>query len=360
MRGWWWLWSRCPGIGVARMRSLEAAAAEHGVELADLWGWSSSRLGQALSWPQSVLDQIDRYRLARGTSPDLKVPANALLPGDAAWPPSLNQLNQPPLGLFFEGEPALIEALAQQRAVAVVGTRASSSHGLRMAKDLGRALALAGWPVLSGLADGIDGAVHHGCLEAGGAPVAVLGTPLTRVYPRHHEALQRRIARSGLLLSEHGPGTPVQRRHFASRNRLLVAFACAVVVVECPERSGALITARLAHELQRPVWVVPGDAGRLSTRGSNALLQDRAAPLLSPAALIRHLGAGPLPQPSSGRSEAQHHQAVLNALGEGLSLDELSQQMGRPVGALARELLELELDGQVLCESGLHWRPVRR
>ena len=330
MRGWWWVWCRCPGIGVARMRALEAAAAEHGVDLADLWDWSLSRLGQVLSWPSSLLDQVDRYRSACGSPPDLTVPANVLLPGDAAWPSCLNALNQPPLGLFFEGESALLEALSRQRAVAVVGTRASSVHGLNMAEDLGRALALAGWPVLSGLADGVDGAVHRGCLEAGGAPVAVLGTPLTRVYPRHHEALQRRISQSGLLLSEHGPGTPVQRRHFASRNRLLVAFACAVVVVECPERSGALITARLAQELQCPVWVVPGDAGRWSSRGSNALLQDQAAPLLSPSALIRHLGAGPLHQPSSAAGRQNHqglplsrrHLALLNALGDGSSLND--------------------------------------
>ena len=107
-----------------------------------------------------------------------------------------------------------------------------------MAKQLGRSLAKAGWPVLSGLAEGIDAAaVHRGCLSAGGSPVAVLGTPLSRTYPSHHIALQESVGTQGLLLTELRPGQRVQPGHFAARNRLLVAMAAALVVVECPERS---------------------------------------------------------------------------------------------------------------------------
>ena len=151
-----------------------------------------------------------------------------------------------------------------------------------MAEDLGHALARSGWPVISGLAEGIDAAVHGGCLQADGAPVAVLGTGLDRVYTRHHDALQKAVAEQGLLISERVFGEPVQRGHFAHRNRLIVALALAsaLVVVECPERSSALISARLAEQRSCPVWVVPGDALRWSARGSNALLQNQAAPLL--------------------------------------------------------------------------------
>jgi hypothetical protein len=148
--------------------------------------------------------------------------------------------------------------------------------------------------VVSGLAEGIDGAVHQGCLEGGGAPVAVLGTPLERVYPRHHQSLQAQVAEAGLLISEQPPGTLVRPGHFACRNRLQVGLAQAVVVVECPEQSGALHSASLAWDQGLPLWAVPADAGKLSAAGSNRLLACGASVLLDPADLVRQLGQGPL------------------------------------------------------------------
>ena len=153
---------------------------------------------------------------------------------------------------------------------------------LAMAHSLGQALAGAGWPVVSGLAEGIDAEVHRGALASGGSPVGVLGTPLERVYPRHHTSLQPQVARCGLLVSEQAPGAAVLRGHFASRNRLLVALARAVVVVECPRVSGALHSADLAWSEGLPLWVVPADAARQSAAGSNRLLARGATPLLEP------------------------------------------------------------------------------
>jgi DNA processing protein len=181
-----------------------------------------------------------------------------------------------------------------------------------VAEDLGRTLASMGWPVLSGLAEGIDAAAHQGCLDAGGRPVAVLGTSLERVYPRHHETFQAEVSRKGLLLTELSSGTAMNRGSFVERNRLIVALAKALVVVECPERSGALITAKFASQLQCPVWVVPGDARRWSSRGSNELLRNQASPLLTPADLADHLGEGPLM--SASTSVAQD--ALLAAIGD--------------------------------------------
>ncbi|RPF85209.1 MAG: DNA-processing protein DprA [Synechococcus sp. TMED20] len=362
MRAWWWLWSRCPGIGAARMRMLEAVAVEHGVGLEDLWTWPIDRLQRALAWPNSLVQQVDYFRRISGAAPDLNVPGDVILPGDPSWPVLLNELQRPPLALFHRGRSELLAVIAQQRCVAVVGTRSASPHGLHAAAELSSALALAGWPVLSGLAEGIDAAALRACLNAGGSPIAVLGTPLNRAYPSHHRRLQAAIGEKGLLLTEQAHAAPVRRGHFAARNRLLVALSCAVVVVECPERSGALITARCAVEQQCPVWVVPGDAGRGSARGSNALLLDKAAPLLSPQQLIHHLGEGPLPSQSpvvSVRTEWSHSdQRLLEALEHGASLEELSRVLNRPSARLAKDLLALELQGRVLCESGHRWRPI--
>ena len=335
------------------MAALQAAAVEHGVGLDDCWTWSRERLALVLSWPDSLLDKVERYRQQQGASPQLKIPNHVLTPLDQDWPCGLNRLDRPPLVLHQQGRADVLACLGQNRAVAVVGTRAASDHGLRMAEHLGTVLAGAGWPVVSGLAEGIDAAAHRGCLAAGGVPVAVLGTPLDRVYPRHHHALQEEVAHKGLLLSERRPGESVQPGHFAARNRLLVSLSCALVVVECPDRSGALISARLAAEQQCPVWVVPGDAGRWSSRGSNRLLQNAAAPLLSPQELVEHLGPGPCHQVNDTAP------ALVKALGAGASIEQLEQTLQLPAGRLASELLELELAGQVVCESGFLWKPCR-
>ena len=335
------------------MAALQAAAAEHDVGLDQCWAWSSERLAQVLSWPEALLEKVERYRQQQGASPQLKIPSDVLTPLDELWPQALNRLDRPPLVLHQQGRAEVLDWIGQGRAVAVVGTRAASDHGLRMAEHLGTVLAEAGWPVVSGLAEGIDAAAHRGCLAAGGVPVAVLGTPLDRVYPRHHQSLQKDVAENGLLLSERRPGESVQPGHFAARNRLLVCLSCALVVVECPDRSGALISARLAAEQQCPVWVVPGDAGRWSSRGSNRLLQNTAAPLLSPQELVEHRGPGP---GHPGKATAV---ALMKALGSGASIEQLQQTLKLPAGRLASDLLALELAGQVVCESGFLWKPCR-
>ena len=335
------------------MAALQAAAAEHDVGLDQCWAWSSERLAQVLSWPEALLEKVERYRQQQGASPQLKIPSDVLTPLDELWPQALNRLDRSPLVLHQQGRAEVLDWIGQGRAVAVVGTRAASDHGLRMAEHLGTVLAEAGWPVVSGLAEGIDAAAHRGCLAAGGVPVAVLGTPLDRVYPRHHQSLQKDVAENGLLLSERRPGESVQPGHFAARNRLLVCLSCALVVVECPDRSGALISARLAAEQQCPVWVVPGDAGRWSSRGSNRLLQNTAAPLLSPQELVEHLGPGPCHQVKATAV------ALMKALGSGASIEQLQQTLKLPAGRLASDLLALELAGQVVCESGFLWKPCR-
>ena len=335
------------------MAALQAAAAEHDVGLDQCWAWSRERLALVLSWPEALLEKVERYRQQQGASPQLKIPSDVLTPLDELWPQALNRLDRPPLVLHQQGRAEVLDWIGQGRAVAVVGTRAASDHGLRMAEHLGTVLAEAGWPVVSGLAEGIDAAAHRGCLAAGGVPVAVLGTPLDRVYPRHHQSLQKDVAENGLLLSERRPGESVQPGHFAARNRLLVCLSCALVVVECPDRSGALISARLAAEQQCPVWVVPGDAGRWSSRGSNRLLQNTAAPLLSPQELVEHLGPGPCHQVKATAV------ALMKALGSGASIEQLQQTLKLPAGRLASDLLALELAGQVVCESGFLWKPCR-
>lgn len=202
------------------MAALRAVSIEQDSGLDELWNWPGPRLQRTLGWPDSVMASLYRYRSSLGLSPDLTVPVDVLLPMDPNWPTSLNRLERPPVALYRQGDDGLLPSLAKRLAIiAVVGMRAASSHGLQMAEQLGRSLAGAGWPVVSGLAEGIDAAVHRGCLSAGGSPVAVLGTPLSRTYPSHHIALQESVGLRGCCslssgqvnafnraISQHGTG----------------------------------------------------------------------------------------------------------------------------------------------------------
>ena len=364
-RGWRWLWISCPGLGVVRIGELRSVAQSHQVTLADLWAWPLVRLQGALRWSDSLMARVESYRQSKGAFPSLLVPDNVLFPLDLDWPIAFDALQRPPLAVHWSGQKHCLPLLSAQKAVAVVGTRRPSDHGCRMAHALGHCLARAGWPVVSGLAEGIDASSHHGCLAAGGLPVGVLGTPLDRVYPPEHQDLQAHVESAGLLLSEWPRGARVQRSNFALRNRLLVSVSCALVVVECPETSGSLLSAQIARTQDCPVWVVPGDALRWSSRGSNGLLQEGAIPLLSPESLIASLGPGPLATTKTesmpldrSQSLVDRNPSLLCGVDEGLTLEQLSASLSCSPTQLAHELLQLELAGVIEPKPGLRWRSV--
>ena len=364
-RLWWLLWSAVPGLGYTRLCQLWELFGSLGAA----WVAPRQRLAAVPGIGPTRLAAIEQLRQQRGNDPfgSLRC-TGVLLPGDRALPAPVKALDQPPLHLYWKGQGPLWSPLRRGQAVAVVGTRRPSLHGLQAASAIGGALAQAGWPVVSGLAEGIDAAAHQGCLRAGGRPIGVLGTPLDRVYPSHHARLQQQVASQGLLISEQAPGSRVRAGHFAARNRLQVALVCAVVLVECPEASGALHAARLAWGQGLRLWVVPADAAKPSAAGSNRWLSAGAAPLLATSDLIAALGPGPLAAGSTGavgltparRSSAvasPADQALLAALGSGASLEQLSLHLGQAAAQLMPRLLALELAGVLRAEPGLQWRP---
>ena len=192
---------------------------------------------------------------------------------DADYPSNLKQIADPPPYLIARG---LLEA-NDTTCVAVVGARAASEAGLRMAQRLGFELAARGFVVVSGLARGIDGAAHRGALEAGGRTIAVLGCGIDVAYPPEHRGLADTIVeRRGAILSELPLGTAPLPENFPSRNRILSGLSLGVVIVEAAEKSGSLITARMALEQDRQVFAVPGSPLSGKTRGSNRLLREGA------------------------------------------------------------------------------------
>jgi DNA processing protein len=299
---------------------------------------SCVRLAELLAekdWPWRELERTD----AAG--------ARFIAFDDPEYPLRLKDLSLPPIGLYVRG------GLDAGPSLAVVGTRRCSPYGRAVAEAVGRAAARAGCRVVSGGAKGIDGAGHRGCLAEGGRTIAVLGTGVDRVYPSEHHALLREIAEQGALVSEYPMGPGGDSWRFPDRNRIIAALGRRVVVAESPEDGGSMITARLALDLGREVWSVPGRITEGVAKGTNALIRDGAHALVDIDDFI-------------GKATGRYGQMVLEfgpAASPALSADEekllelLRRRGGRTLDDLMAEsglgLAETQSSLTVLCASGL-------
>ncbi len=192
---------------------------------------------------------------------------------DAAYPSKLKNISDPPLVLYYKGR---LPDFDGAPLIGVVGTRQATAYGIGVAKRMGYQIARCGGIVVSGAATGIDGAAMQGALSANGEVVGILGCGVDIIYPRSNRGLFLDTERRGCLLSELPPGTEPFKWNFPKRNRLISGLSCGVLIVEAPEKSGALITARQAADQGRDVFVVPGNIDVPSCAGSNALLRDGA------------------------------------------------------------------------------------
>ena len=197
---------------------------------------------------------------------------------DAAYPVRLRAISDPPVVLYYKGKLPQFDALPM---IAIVGTRDASAYGLTVAKRMGSQIASCGGVVVSGMASGIDAMAMKGALTADMPVVGVLGCGADVIYPRSNRSLFADTEKNGCLLTEFPPGTPPAKWNFPRRNRIISGISCGVLVVEAPERSGALITARQAADQGRDVFVVPGNIDVASCKGSNALLRDGGIPVSS-------------------------------------------------------------------------------
>ncbi|WP_423930036.1 DNA-processing protein DprA [Candidatus Palauibacter sp.] len=290
--------------------------------------------------------------------------------GGAAYPAGLRDLPDPPPVLFLRGSlPS-----DPDRAVAVVGTRAASSYGLRTAYTLGRELGRWGWTVVSGMARGIDAAAHAGALDAGGHSTGVLGTGHDHEYPAENRELYGRMRARGLLLSEFEPGAPPTRAAFPRRNRVIAALARGVIVVEAGGKSGALNTADHALDLGREVLAVPGRIDDPGAAGCLRLLRQGAGLVAGVQDVFDALGwlhvaadGGPGSGDDGGSTQSEGEAAaspdmeLLRALTRGpRSPDELAVGLELPVARVLRGLGRLELEGWVERRPGGNFSAVRR
>jgi DNA processing protein len=263
----------------------------------------------------------------------------------AEYPASLREIQDAPLVLYRAGVP-----WTDGTAVAVVGSRSPTGPGRDFASVLAGELAAAGCTVVSGMARGIDGAAHRGAMLAGGKTVAVLGCGADVAYPPEHAELREEILSRGALYSEYPPGSPPLAHRFPARNRIVSGLCSGVVVAEARERSGALITARLALEQGREVMVVPGNPWFSHTAGSNRLLREGAAPVCSACDVLEALG-----NPAS-RGEANLAARVLAFLARERQAGEIASSLSLQMPELLPLLTDLELANLVVKRTGDYYK----
>ncbi len=203
----------------------------------------------------------------------MRLGGRALILTDEQYPALLRETYDPPIVIYCLGD---LASACSQPAVAIVGSRRCSTYGRNVAEKLSRELAERGVTIVSGLARGIDSAAHRGALDGRGLTVGVMGTGLDAVYPKENRKLAARIAQHGTLVTEFPLATPPVSQNFPFRNRVISGLALGVMVVEGAERSGSLITARLASEQGRDVFAVPGNITSAKSFGPNYLIKDGA------------------------------------------------------------------------------------
>lgn len=312
-----------------------------------------SSILSVLGFPQDAHDEITdlalrqaRDALTRGVVAGF----HAVAAGGPGYPPLLACIPDPPPVLWTRGDAGVLS----RPVVAVVGSRAASSYALAVGERLACELAEQGIVVASGLARGVDSAAHRGCLRAGGATAAILGSGLDRIYPAEHQPLAASICEHGVLVSELGPGVEPLPEHFPLRNRIISGISLGVVVVEASEKSGSLITVRCALEQGRDVMAVPGSVLSGRNRGSHALLKDGAKVVESADDILEGLGWAVSGSPERTPPKSLNKDPLLAYMepGEAYELDTLAEMSGTTGARLLPRLMELELQGLVEATGG--------
>jgi DNA processing protein len=321
-------------------------------------GQLPARAGWEVRLPELDLDAMARAAAHHGV--------RVLAPDDAEWPPGLDRLKSPPYCLFVRGSADL--AALVDRSVAVVGSRAATDYGLRVAADLGEGLAARGFTVVSGAAYGVDAAAHRGALAVDGPTVAVLACGADRAYPTAHRGLLDRVAAAGAVVSEVPVGCAPYRSRFLSRNRIIALLARATVVVEANRRSGSLTTAKAAREHHLPVGAVPGPVTSMTSAGCHTLVRDTDAVLVTDAAEVAEIaarigddllpagGSGPVPREPGDDLDPESYRVWSAVPRHGAAtVDRLASASGVEARRLVGILAALEADGLVTRAAG-QWR----
>jgi DNA processing protein len=343
---YWLGFSLVPEIGAKRLGLLLNWFGD----LAAAWSATESQLVQAglEKLPvANIMAARQRFDLEAEIAKVERVGAWLVTLTDAHYPSNLRKLPDAPAVLYVRGS---LQA-EDERALSIVGTRKSSTYGRDAAHYFAKQLAGYGVTIISGLAHGIDSVAHRGALDGKGRTIAVLGCGIDRIYPTNNQKLAQDIIQNGALISEFPIGTPPEARNFPRRNRVISGMSLGVLIVEAPEKSGAMITAGVAAEQGREVFAIPGNIFSPSSGGTNRLIQDGAKLVIDIADIldefnivhnnIQTRAVTEKIAPASG-NEA-HLMEFLSA--DPIHVDDLVRMTGLPVATVSSTLTILELKG---------------
>ncbi len=280
---------------------------------------------------------------------------------DDKYPPQLLHIPDYPPYLFYKGD----ISIAKEPQIAIVGSRNASKTSLRNAFSFSEKLGASGLVITSGLAQGVDAYAHNGAVNNGFASIAVMGTGLDSIYPKKHLSLATTLLNNGCWISEYLPGSKPIAANFPRRNRIISGLSLGVLVVEARERSGTLITARMAIEQNRSVFAIPGPIDYQGSMGCHLLIRDGATLVQNPLEIIQDLAvelkalctnqSAKLEQKNIV-SECKLPKYLLIVLDKiefsAVAIDTLSNTLKQSPSQLQSSLMELELLGYIECAAG--------
>ncbi|MDP3724058.1 MAG: DNA-processing protein DprA [bacterium] len=350
-RGYWFAFNFIDGIGPARFALLRS----HFGSAEEAWDASEHAL-QAIGVPAPAIKNILTTRRSFDPKENLdkirKQNIDPITLLDAAYPNLLKTIPDPPFVLYARGDSTLL----QTSCIAVVGTRKMTSYGQTVTETITNGLVDAGLTIVSGLALGVDGEAHRTTLEHGGKTIAVLGCGVDCIYPPRHKGLADAILREGgAIIAEAPLSRWVSRGIFPARNRIVSGLSLGVVICEAAERSGALITARLALEQGREVFAIPGPITSQFSKGPSQLIQQGAKLAASVEDILSELpnfSASGIKKAETRQPQSKEEQAIVGALQANVqSLDDLIGTTQLPASTLMAAMSMLELKGWIRLQT---------
>ncbi|HEY9769144.1 MAG TPA: DNA-processing protein DprA [Coleofasciculaceae cyanobacterium] len=362
-RAYWLAWSQINGIGAVTLKKIY----QHFGSLEKAWNAPAIAFAEIDGLGNKFVTAIQQKRIkhypAELITQHLIQNPQFWIPAETAYPRLLLEIPSPPPLLYYLGQVEPAENQGIKPMIGIVGTRNPTEYGKRWTRKITQALVSHGFGIVSGMAAGIDTVAHQACLEANGRTIAVLGTGVDTVYPYSNRSLYQRLIEQGLIVSEYPAQTPPDRNHFPARNRIIAGLCRAVLIMEAPQRSGALITARFANDFCRDVYVLPGSLDNTQALGCLALLNSGAHIVLGIENLLEMLGTMPCldriasisSQPIPDLNpELEKIYRLLDR--ESVPIDSIVEQTGLDISEVLSALSQLELMDLVLQLPGMRYQ----
>lgn len=341
---YWIAWHRSPKMGATRFAHLRRAFSS----LKEAWHAPAAHLKQ-VGFDDNLVAELVNHRQQTDVNKSWQEIAdrklNVVTVADDNYPKLLQQINDPPPVLYYRGNWPCLDFPA----LAAVGSRQISSYGQQAVAKLIPPLAQSGLTIVSGLAYGVDAACHQATLSVAGKTAAIMACGLDQIYPAANRYLaQKIIDAGGLLLTEFSPGVMPLTHHFPLRNRIIAGLCRATLVIEAAAVSGALITAKLALEYNREVFVVPGNITSPLSVGTNALIKLGATPVMTPDDILSAYNLTPFTRAQARPSLDELSEQILKLIiDEPLHSDDIARQIGQPAGDVIAKLTLLEVAGLI-------------